>query len=273
MAHAWEVGNLASGIAASSWTWSNGASTNRAYLNDGRMDKTFSVGSVASTVNVVVDLGASTSISAIAVLNHNLSTATAPTLTIATADDSGFTTNVVTQKSTTTLNQTAPRHKDHILQFAAASRRYWKLTFAWTGSFSMTLGEIFFATPTSLTRSTIFGHSQSEKYFTTRFESYIGETRGHFLAGPYRVRSLSFADLTASQREELFSMYRETRGGSLPLLWVEKYEAVSTAAASDNQEVIWGRLEEDTLSWTEDDFGIYQPSKMTLTSLSRGVGF
>lgn len=270
--HAYAVTNKLAGLLTSIFTWSNSATDNLARLNDGRMDKKFSVGAATSTVNLVIDFGAATAIEAIAILNHNLATATSPTIKVEAADDSAITTNAVTAKAATSINQDAPRHKDTVLQFAAVSRRYWRITFAWVGSFNLQIGELFPCLTTALSRAIVYGNVSGEEYITSRFGAYAGETRGHYIAGPIRTRQLPFEDLDADERDELLALFRATFGGATPLLWIEQYEATSTAADDDHQEVILGRLDEMALTNVEFDFGRYNPSGLTLRSLGREVG-
>jgi hypothetical protein len=270
--HAYAVTNSAGSLGASAFVWSNAAATNRTYLNDGRMDQRFSVGSVATTVNVVIDFGAAVSLTAIALLNSNIASATAPTIAIAAATDSGITTSVVNPKSATTPNTTAPQHKDHVLQFTAVSKRYWRITWAWTGSFTVQLGEIFACTTVPLTRYTTFGHGERQEIIRTQFDGSLGESRGHFLGGPYRKKTLPFADLSATERTELLTMHSACYGGASPMLWCHLYETGSTAAPAAYQDCIFGRLEDAETGWDESDFQRYEPDSFAIRSLAREFG-
>lgn len=271
--HAYATTNKLTALADAAFTWTPATTTNRVYLHDGRMDKIFSVASTASTVNVVIDFGSATALTAIAILNSNIAQATSPTITIAAADDAAITVNPVTPKATTTLNTTAPRQKDHVLQFASVSKRYWRITWAWTGSFALTLGEIYACVTTALTRYTVFGHSEDEEYFGTEFQSDTGESRGHFIAGPYRTKVLPFEDLSESERDELLTLRRACNAGASPLLWCHQYEAVSTAAAAAYQDVIWGRLRGNkNFPWNEFDYARFNVNALVLKSLAREVG-
>lgn len=270
--HAYATANKATGLAAAAFTWSTGTTTNRAYLNDGRMDKTFSVGSSSSGANVIIDLGSAMALTAVAVLNSNIASATAPTLKVEGADDVGMSTNLVVAKAATTLSTTAPRHKDHVLQFASVTKRYWRLTWTWTGSFTLTLGELYLAVPTALTRASIYGDQDREEFITTRFTSYSGWKKGLFLAGPIRGRRLVFDDLSDSERAEVHAIIRATYGGAMPLLWCEKYEASATAAAAAYQDCIFGRVEGAIASSTEFDFSRFSVDPLEIRSEGRGVG-
>lgn len=272
MAHAYLFTNRAAGLAATAFTWSNGATANRSYLNDGRMDQQMAVGSVASGVNVIIDLGGAYSITAVAILNSNIGNAASPTLKVEHDDDGVWGAGTVEAKAASSLNVTAPSHKDHVLQFASVAKRYWRLTWTWSGSFNMSIGELYLGASTSLARIKVYGHGESEEYRTTRLVTSTGETRGHFLAGPIRVKRLPFSDLTLAQRDELLAMFRNTKGGANPVLWIESAESVATAAAAAQQECVWGRLAEDEFSWTESDFGLYSPNELVLRSLGRELG-
>lgn len=270
--HAYAITNKASGLADTAFTWSGGGTTNRSYVVDGRMDRKFTAGAATSSATLLIDFGAATSLSAIALLNTNIATATSPTVKVEALTSVGPDTGLITPKAVTTPNASAPRHKDHVLQFTAVSKRYWRLTFTWTGSFNLTIGELFCAETTVLTRAMTYGNTKREDYITTRFTTYTGETRGHFIAGPIRIRDFIFEDLSAAERDEVLAMFRATYGGTLPILWIEAYEATATAADNDHQEVIYGRLDQASLSTNEFDFGRYNPDGLSLRSLGREIG-
>ena len=270
--HAYAVTNLLTGLAEGSFSWTPSTTTLRSYLNDGAMDARFSVVLTASTVIVEIDLGSAKNVSAIALLNSNIASATAPTVTIQAADNAGFSVGAVTPKATTTLALTPAPLKDHVLQFAAVSKQYWRITWAWTGSFALTIGELFFASTTALTRYVVYGHGRSAEYVNARLKMYAGGSRAHYIAGPIATRKLPWADLSESERNELLVMAEASKSGATPMLWCEQYEAVATAADAAHQACIFGRIEEDQASWTEDDYGIYQPSALTIRSLGREVG-
>jgi hypothetical protein len=272
MAHAYATANLASGLAAAAFTWSNAAATNRGFLNDGHMDRRFDVGAVSSGVNVIVDLGAAKAVSAVALLNSNIAEATAPTVKVEYADDAGFTSGVTEAKAASAPNTAEPSHKEHAFQFASATKRYWRVTWAWTGSFTLRLGELHFAAPTALSRLKVYGHGEGEAYKTTRLETDTGELRSHFLAGPIRSKRLPFSELRAAEKAEVMAMFRATKGGALPLLWIEQQEAAATAAAAAAQECLWGKLEQEGVAWAEPDFGVFEPDEFMVRSMGREVG-
>jgi hypothetical protein len=275
--HAYSVTNALSSLAATAFTWSNAATTNRSYLNDGRMDRRMVVGSsVASGINVVIDMGSATSLMGFVVLNSNAATQkTDAALRIRGADDAGITSNVVTAKSSSTLySTTSPRNKDHALQFAAVSRRYWELTWTWTGNVTnFAVGEIWaFTSSVQLSRRSIYGSGEGRKVYSSIERFQTGEQRGLKLGGPQRMLSLQFSELTASERDELFLLWSTANGNVTPLIWIDSYEAVSTAAGTDEQNCIFGRLEEDELMFENPDYGLHRMSGFTLRSAGREAG-
>ena len=58
----------------------------------------------------------------------------------------------------------------------------------------------------------------------------------------------------------------------LKTLWLERYEAVSTAAAAAYQDCIFGRFEASRMAWAEPDFNLYSPDSLTIRSLAREIG-
>lgn len=276
-AHAYVTSNVLTGLAATAFTWSNGATTNRSYLNDGRMDRQMTIGgSVASGVTVVVDLGSATQLVGVAVLNSNPAVQkTDATLKVEGADDAAITVNAVTAKSASTLySSLKPRNKDHVLQFAAVTKRYWRLTWTWTGSVTnFRIGELlFFTASTQLTRRTIYGSGEGKKVWSASEQFMTGERRAMFLGGPQRSLSMLFSDLSASQAAELDAMWIAALGNVSPLLWIDSYEAVSTAAAAAEQNCVWGRLDEAELAFPQDDFNIFNMRGFNLRSLGREAG-
>lgn len=275
--HAYSTTNALTSLAASAFTWSNAATTNRSYLNDGRMDRRFAVGaSVASGINVVIDLGSATALMGFAVLNSNCAVQKSDAaLRVRAADDAGISVNVVTAKAASTLySSLAPRNKDHVLQFASVSKRYWELTWTWTGNVTnFSIGELWaYASSTTLSRRTIYGSGEGKKFYTASEQFQVGERRALFLGGPQRVLSMLFSDLTSSQRDELDAMWVAVNGNVAPFLWIDSYEAAATAAATTEQNCVFGRLDEDELHFPQDDFGIYSMKGFTLRSAGREAG-
>lgn len=273
-AHAYAVTNALTGLAASAFTFSAASTTNRTYLNDRRMDQVFAATSNASGITLVIDMGSATSLAGFAVLNSNASLlGGAPTLRVRAADDDAISVSVVTLKDATTLNLTAPYHKDHVLQFSAASKRYWELAWTWTGTSILRIGELFaFAASTSLTRRSIYGSGERHEAIVTHVQMQYGETRSSFQGGPVRTLVTQWDDLTATERGELYTMHTASSFGAVPLLWIASKEAVSTAAANAEQECIYGKLVKPGFEWTERDYGLYQPGGLDIRSLGREAG-
>lgn len=276
-AHAWTVANALSGLAAANFTWSNGTTANRSFLNDGRMDKQMLIGaSVASGVTLVVDLGSAQNLNGFAVLNSNecLQKSDAA-LRIRGADDAGISVNVVVAKNYSTLySLTKPKNRDHVLQFSDLSKRYWELSWTWTGSVTnWSLGEIFAFVPvTQLNRRSIYGSGEQQDMLVALSEGQYGETRGLYLAGPIRALHLNWADLDSTARDQLQAMWQQANGGAKPLLWINSYENGSAAAAASEQECLFGRLTKPQFKWSETDFSLFTPDGFELRSLGREAG-
>ena len=277
MSYAYAVTRALSGLAATAFTWTPATTTNRAFLNDGRMDKRFAVAATATTVNVVIDMGAATLLKGIALLNSNIASAPGgtPQVQVLAADDAAITLNVVQAKSTTNLNITAPKQKDHVLQFTGAqTKRYWQIIWSWSASaFALQLGELFaFAASPQLTRKSDYGGGESNDIRTSVVEFDTGNSRGYFLGGPVRAKRLPFSLHTESQRLELETLHAAVKADATPFLWIPSYEAVATGAAAAEQEVIYGRLEVNEFAWTEGDYQLFDPSELVIRSLGREVG-
>lgn len=276
-AHAYSVTNLLEGLAATAFTFSNAATSNRSYLNDGRMDLQMLVGaSVASGLTLVIDMGSAVALAGFAVLNSNCAAQkTDAALRIRAADDSGISTNVVTAKAASTLySTTSPRNKDHVLQFSSVTKRYWELTWTWTGNVTnFKIGELWaYSASVALSRRSIWGSGEGKKMFTAKANFDTGEKRGLKLGGPQRVLDLRFSDLSASERDELDVMWAAAEADVAPLLWIDSRETVATAAASDEQNCVFGRLEDDELFFENQDHGRYAPGGFKLRSAGREAG-
>lgn len=277
--HGYVVTNALAGLAPTAFVWSGGATPDRDKLNDGRMDARYQAGTLSSGMSVVIDMGTATALIGFATLNCSLvpqELANTPKLLIEGADNSGMSTNLVTAKALTTLyTLTKPRNKDHVLQFPAVTKRFWRLTWSWSGggTAGFYLGELFaYSAINLLSRRSVYGSGEQQDWMVQQLQMQYGETRAQFLGGPVRTLNFNWADLTSSQRDELQGMWSNSNGGALPLLWVMSNESQSGAAAVAEQECIFGRLTKPSFAWSETDFSLFQPDAMTLRSLGREAG-
>lgn len=288
MSHAYSTVNRLHGLAAAAFTWSPAySSSDRAYLNDSRMDRRVNVGNGSgspSTTTVVIDLGTARGLKGFALLNHNFAIQTGGTGTVKVegADDSGMSTNLVTAKAATTLsaemsaNAMDPKNKDHVLQFAAVTKRYWRLTFAWSGGSitNLTFGELYaYDDVTQLTRKGIYGSGDREDVFTSEIQFGNGDTRGLFLGGPVRSMTLRWQDLSESELLELRALWYAAYGNAGKLLFIPSYEATATAAAAAQQDCIYGRLSRrNSIEYPEMDYLLHSFDDLVVRSLGREVG-
>jgi len=236
--HAYAVTNLCTGLAAAAFTPGAGPSdATRSYLCDGVMGNQYAFTSNASGNTLVIDFGSAIDVQGFAVLNSNIASAVAPTLKVEAASDAAITANVIANKAVTTLVTTGPNRKDHVLQLIGVgggfTRRYWRLTWAWTGTFQLKVGEVFaYASPTSLSRVQNDGSGDSAEMVVATTRSDAGHLRAAFMAGPIRSKRLVFSDFTDAQKLELLTLWEATKGPVTPLLWIQSYEATTTAAAA-----------------------------------------
>lgn len=277
--HGYVVTNALAGLADAAFSWSGGLTTDRDKLHDGRMDARYGAGNLSSGENVIIDMGSATSLIGFAVLNHSLAPlelANTPQILIEAADDAGISVNKVTPKALTSLyTSTTPRNKDHVLQFAAVSKRWWKLTWSWSGggTAAINVGELFaYSAINLLSRRSVYGSGEQQSWLVQTLQMQYGAMRSQFLGGPLRSLDFQWSDLTSSQRDELQGMWANTNGGAKPLLWVMSYENVATAAAVTEQECIFGRLTRPSYGWKESDFSLFQPDGLALTSEGREAG-
>lgn len=272
MPHAYATANALSALGATAFTWSTGGTTNRGFLNDGRIDKVASSGGSSATTDLTLDMGSATALVGFALLNHSMGTWTAPTVTVTGADDAAMTVNAVTAKAASSVPKTAPNHKDAVFTFPSVTKRYWRLRCVDSSARTLTMGEVYgLASLTSLTRLKTYGHGESEEYRLNSTESRTGEVRSTFLAGPLRTKRLPFADVRGTERDELLAMWRATRGGATPLLWVEALNSTASAAAAADMECLLGKLG-PSLDWTERDYNLFDVTAFGLRSLGREVG-
>lgn len=272
-ANSYAVTNLLSGLAAGAFVWSSGTNdTTRTRLNDGHMDARYINGAGTTGLVLHVDMGAATAVSGFALLNHNgvISASDFAVKVEWSSDDAAWT----VAKAATTLNGTAPKNKDHVLQFASASKRYWRLTFTFTGTISLAIGEVFaFAAQVQLSRKGVYGGGERPIIKTSAVDFYTGGQQAYFLGGPVRVKRNSYVDLSPSERGELLTMWTAVQGNAKPFLWIESYEATSSAAVAAEQEVVYGRLSGmEELDLAETDYQLYTSTEFIIRSLAREVG-
>jgi hypothetical protein len=116
------------------------------------------------------------------------------------------------------------------------------------------------------------GSGESLDLVTVSTSMMYGETRATLFGGPIRSKKMRFADFTQANLLELQTLWLATSGPVTPFIWIESYEAVSTAAATTEQDCIFGRLLVDKFDWTWVDHLYSQPPSFVIQSLGRGVG-
>lgn len=274
MSHGYAVTNALTGLAGSAFTWSSSYALTREKLNDTLQDE-LAMGSASVTTSpqtLAFDLGTATALTAVALLNHNLAISSG-TVKVEGADNSGFSTNLVTAKAATTVATAEPNNKDSVFQFPSVSRRYWRLTFTHSGNKIISIGELMAITSvTTLSRNKAYGWGETERYAQNRVESRTGHVRATYLSGPVRTKKFKFVDLVGtSERQEILSMWRACRGGLSNLLWIETIDSSASAGSEASQECLWGKLA-DSITWTEPDFGLYDVDGLELVGQGREVG-
>lgn len=272
MSHGYALGNALTGLAATAFTWSSGYTTGRSKLNDGLQDEiaASSASAVASLQRLTIDLGTATQLVGLALLGHNLATGSCFVQVDASSDN--FATDTTAVKAACAVPTAAPNDRDLVLQFPAVTKRYWRLTFAYTGSKIVTLGELLALTAvTTLSRTRTWGHGETERFITNRNESPTGSVRATLLSGPVRTKRFAFRDLVGTaQRDELMAMWRVTRGGVLPLLWIDTVESTAGVASVAGMECLWGRLSESH-GWSEGDYLLFDVDGFELIGQAREV--
>lgn len=275
MTHAYVTANAAALLTATTAFYETSyfvTPAERPYLIDGRMDKQVTFQPDTATT-ILVDFGAAVSLTGWGILNHNLSDIGGGTILIRAATDSAISTSVVTAKAVTTINPTAPRHRDVVLQFSAVSKRYWSIEVTQNVLSSLKIGELFpYVSATQLTRGYTDGSAEPEEIITVGAQMQFGEQREVFMAGPLRHKRMRFQDYTSANNAELMTMWRATRGPLDPLLWIESYEAVATAAANAQQDCIYGKLQLNSYEAPFTDFDLVQPPELIIRQKGRGVG-
>lgn len=274
MSSGYAITSALTGIAAANFVWSSTYTTNRSRMNDGKQDElaSGSASAQASGQTLVIDFGVATALVGFALLNHNLGTG-ACAVRVRGADNSAITTSVVTAKAASNINTADPYSKDAVLQFPSVTKRYWEIAFTHSGTKTISLGEVLaFSAITTLTRQTIYGAGESERYVLNREESRTGNMRSTFLSGPIRTKSLPFKDLRGTaERDELMSMWRSTRGGNANLLYLDLIESTATAATAEAQQCLLGKLQQ-SLGWVQGDYLLFDVDGLTLVGQGREVG-
>lgn len=273
MSQGYATANALTGLAATAFTWSSTYTTGRDKLNDGKGDwlAQSAASAQASGQTLAFDLGSATALVGIALINHNLATGSC-TVLIEGADNSGFSTNLVTAKAATTINTSSPYNLDAVLQFPSVTKRHWRLTFAHSGTKIVTIAEVLALTSiTTLSRKEVFGRGETTRFPQNRTESPTGFQRATALSGQRRTKRLPFKDLRGtSERDELRTMWEAVRGGASNLLYIDEIDSSASAGDAESQQCIWGKLEAE-FGWTEDDFSIYQPNELIITGQGREV--
>lgn len=276
MAHGYCIANALSGLSASAFSESTAPAdtATRAYYNDGRMGRVVAMGSASTSQAWKFDLGSAKALVGVAVLNHNLySLSPSATIKVEGADDSGFSVNLVEAKAASTVASASIDRKDTVLQFPSVTRRHWKITASWSPSGVCSVGELFaLQSVTSLSRASAYGSGEGLEFAVASHSTQVGEIRSALLGGPIVERRMSFADWSASELEELRSMWIATSGPVRSMLWIDKVASSALAASVDEQRCVFGAIAESSFDWVQDDFGVYQPPSLTIRSRAREVG-
>lgn len=275
MSYAWTVTNALASLAAGNFVWASGpADATRLYMRDRRMAKQFVCTAAASGNTLSIDMGAATSLTGLAFLNHNLAsfggTVTAQVQAATFSDYS----NAADAKAITTLDFSAPHAKDFVLQFPAVNKQYWRIIFTWTGTKTLKVGEVFaYSTVTALSRKDLYGASgEGHEYRLAQVESENMELRSYVLAGPRRSKRMTFGDESLTERQELETWWRASKGPVNPVLFVLSQNEVSTAAAADDTDVMFGSLILAEFNFQFFDFSRYAVPELVLRNLAREVG-
>jgi hypothetical protein len=276
--------NALSALAAASYTWSNAyAGSDRAYVNDGKLDRRVVVGSPTTSIDVIIDLGSAVALRGIAILNHNFATLGSGVAVVVRSDSAAGMGTAATVKTSTTLTTSLfsyssrePRNKDHLLAWGTTTaRRYWQLQFSWTGTITnFSIGELFaYTSITSLTRHSQYGSDDNaEQTLSTEVTTLSGDRRSNFLAGPIRQKRLVWGDMTSTQRDQLLALYREARGNVSNVLWATGYIESGAAASSAEQDCMLGHLGSPDFASPQHDYNLFNPSEFVLTSRGREIG-
>lgn len=276
MSYAWTVTNALAGLAATNLSWASGpGDATRLFMFDRRMGKQFVCTAAASGNTLTVDMLAATSLKGWALLNHNLASfGGTVTVQIQATDDVAWGTGIVTAKAVTTLDFTQPHAKDFVLQFPAVSKRYWRVILSWTGTQALKVGEIFaYASTTPLTRKDIYGASgEGHEYRVASVQTDALEERAYLLAGPRRIKRMSWTDNSLTERQELEALFFAAKGPVNPVLFVLNQAEVQTAAAADDTDVMFGKLEASDFAFQFADFSRYATPVLVLRNLGREVG-
>ena len=277
MAHGYCVANAFSGLSSSAFSESTAPSNTatRAYYNDGRLGRVVVAASSVTSQEWMVALTGATSLVGVALLNHNLySLDPTATVSVVAADDSGFSSGVVTAKSASPLPSAMSDRKDLVLAFPAVNKRYWKIAASWSVAGKPSAGELFgIASITSLSRFGAWGSGEAKEVVVASQRTQSGDLRVSALGGPIHERRYSFADWSAAELQELEALWYATRGPVTPLLWIDSVDAASSSAATvDDMRCVYGRIQDARFEWTQDDFGIFQPPGMVIQSRGREMG-
>lgn len=257
------------GMAYSAANWavsatlgSGGANLGR--LIDGRVHTQATAASQTSPLRIDVDLGEAKAPGLFAVLGHNFLAGMTGTVvaTVKGANDSGFTTGVVTVSPSTSLrDRLAQRAQSHVLFLNDTSRRYFRFEVLWTGggSVNVAAAEAWVGPRVELSRSLALGTAESLRYAAHQVVGATGETWTSPLAGPQRAWEVSAQEVTEAEREELRALFRAGLGGARPLLWCPRYGATSGERGTD---CLYGRLGPEA-AWSDDG-----PTRFTVSPLS-----
>lgn len=189
-----------------------------------------------------VDLGSAKAARVVAILNSTIlpegtSDFSAFTVRVRAADNLAMDNGLVTTLATTSFGETDTGRRARNLAFAIPAiytKRYWDVLISWTGGARiLKAGEVWFGYVTPLSRGLALGLSESYRYQVNGQRnpgSYLWQST---LSGPIRDIEVGVDSPSEAEALELRALWRASRGGTQPLLWVPKFDYAAPAAHTD----------------------------------------
>ena len=214
-----------------------------------RTSKTWRAADTSANQRINIDHGSAATANFAALLNHNLqagSTVIVQSYTVAPPSSGTWTS--ATDEATFTI-----RAKDMWVALTSSNVRYRSFYLqndggaSWSANGKPKIGEVILADSVQLTRQFIVGGSFSSNQANI---THVTPSGMAWMAHSTNARSwsVSYQDLSESERAELETMHTATAGAAKPFTWVPDPDSGTAATAAQVYYVRVG----DSIDWTDD---------------------
>jgi len=165
-----------------------------------------------------INLGATYACDSLLVLNHNFTTVGATTIPFEYADDSGYSTNLVTADSDITSADASPSYST----FDSATKQYWRIKFAKGSALTAApqMAQVFLGTKFTHAYGYSIGNTEETGYSVISQQSWDGTDSSYLQYSTKRKfwGSVRFQIITSSYKTNFDTWFESVKGNYRPFM-------------------------------------------------------